>query len=334
LSVIAGVAGAHRHAQFAVGLEAAVPGAVPGTRIDHHERNTGNTGGNTGDRPQFPAFLAATQKTMGFPTVSLSRESLPPNPSNPNRLSPELRDRPGRAFRVTVSESRPGTRRAVVSGCRAKGAAAQGADRWRRSALDGLPLCLIGHLPEAVLRLDRCHHDHDALQNRCLARHIEGSIPIFGQLKRRPVRGGDAKAAGHQQPRRQRSRGGPHSTRCCVHPASPRSARTGPPSPTPRSSAPRAPARGRCQPSGMIRGQLRPGLAREVGPRGHLHGKIPPMPTQHSVRLQMDQQFQLGEGKPGPDPLDQAFSRHLRHAEVVGERVGPAGVSLRSAACA
>ena len=75
----------------------------------------------------------------------------------------------------------------------------------------------------------------------------------------------------------------------------------------------------------MIRGQIRPGLAPEDGLRGHLHGKMPPMPTQHCVRLPMDQQFQLGKGKPGPNPLDQAFGRHLRHAEVVGERVDSAG---------
>ena len=35
---IAGMAGAHRHAQFAVGLEAADARPVPGARIDHHER--------------------------------------------------------------------------------------------------------------------------------------------------------------------------------------------------------------------------------------------------------------------------------------------------------
>jgi len=35
---VAGMTGAHRHAQFAVGLEAADPRPVPGARIDHHER--------------------------------------------------------------------------------------------------------------------------------------------------------------------------------------------------------------------------------------------------------------------------------------------------------
>ena len=35
---VAGMNGAHRHPQFAVGLEAADPWAVSGARIDHHER--------------------------------------------------------------------------------------------------------------------------------------------------------------------------------------------------------------------------------------------------------------------------------------------------------
>ena len=35
---VAGMAGMHRHAEFAVGLEAADARPVPGTRIDHHER--------------------------------------------------------------------------------------------------------------------------------------------------------------------------------------------------------------------------------------------------------------------------------------------------------
>ena len=40
---IAGMAGSHRHADLAVGLEAADAGAVPGTRIDDHERPRGLT---------------------------------------------------------------------------------------------------------------------------------------------------------------------------------------------------------------------------------------------------------------------------------------------------
>jgi len=35
---VGGVAGLHRHAQLAVGLEATDAGPVPGARIDHHER--------------------------------------------------------------------------------------------------------------------------------------------------------------------------------------------------------------------------------------------------------------------------------------------------------
>ena len=35
---VAGMAGAHRHAEFAVGLEAADARAVAGARVDHHER--------------------------------------------------------------------------------------------------------------------------------------------------------------------------------------------------------------------------------------------------------------------------------------------------------
>ena len=56
------------------------------------------------------------------------------------------------------------------------------------------------------------------------------------------IAGLDATAAGRQRQRRRRTRGGPDSTECCTHPASPHSGRTDRPRRIPRSSGHRAPA--------------------------------------------------------------------------------------------
>jgi hypothetical protein len=64
---IAGVAGFHRNADLAIGLESADTWPMPGARIDHHERATGTVDLDAGR--WFDAYEAVVHRPFQVPAV-------------------------------------------------------------------------------------------------------------------------------------------------------------------------------------------------------------------------------------------------------------------------